>query len=640
MPTETEKEAALDHAELIGQINAIHRSQAVIEFNLDGTIITANQNFLHTMGYRLEEIKGKHHRMFVSDKEAKSNAYKVFWSNLANGKFLSGEFHRYNKKGEDVWLQASYNPILGEDKKPMKVIKFASDITAEKIQAADYQGQIEAISKAQAVIEFNLDGTIITANQNFLDTMRYSLDEIKGKHHRMFVLDSEQNSAHYKQFWQNLKQGKYQSGEYQRVDRHGNDVWLQASYNPIYDPEGNPFKVVKYASNITEAKKQSRDDREAKEAYTQELNHLIACFQEGQLSKRANLDHLRQDYAQIMSGLNSVIDIILAPIEEFQERLTCMASGDLTAYVEGDYVGDHAILKQGMNQSLDALNKIMREVRTTTLQVNQGSTQVAEAGESLSQAATQQAAALEEITASMTELSSQTQSNADHATTAKTLATSATEYAELGNTQMKRMLQSMTDIDNSSNDISKIIKVIDEIAFQTNLLALNAAVEAARAGIHGKGFAVVAEEVRNLAARSANAAKETTEMISQSIDRVKQGSSIAEETYQALDHIVTSVNKVTTLVAEIASASKEQAQGIAQINNALNQLDSVTQGNTANAEKSASASNQLASLAKQLEEQLSAFKLKKEVLQKMDHSQIPAEMWQAFQQFMAYQQQQ
>ncbi len=235
----------------LAQAAAISRSQAVIEFKMDGTIVTANQNFLDAMGYRLDEIKGQHHQMFAPPELRGTQAYKSFWASLNRGEFQAGEYKRVGKGGREVWIQASYNPIMDNSGKPVKVIKFATDITANKIRNMEDAGKISAIGRAQAVIEFNLDGTILTANENFLATLGYRLEEIQGKHHRMFVAPAERDSAAYKEFWAKLGRGELQSGEYKRFGKGGKEVWILASYNPILDDTGKPFKVVKFASDIT-----------------------------------------------------------------------------------------------------------------------------------------------------------------------------------------------------------------------------------------------------------------------------------------------------------------------------------------------------------------------------------------------------
>jgi methyl-accepting chemotaxis protein len=251
--------AKLIGADNQGQVAAIGKVQATIEFNLDGTVRTANDNFLNTLGYTLDEIKGKHHSMFVDSAYGNSSEYRLFWDELRAGKFQAAEYKRFGKGGKEVWIQASYNPIFDMNGKPFKVVKFATDVTITKLKNADYEGQLAAISKAQATIEFNMDGSIRTANENFLNTLGYSLDEIKGKHHSMFVETSYANSHEYRQFWDDLRAGKFQAAEYKRIGRGGKEVWIQASYNPIFDLNGKPFKVVKYATEVTKAKLQTAD---------------------------------------------------------------------------------------------------------------------------------------------------------------------------------------------------------------------------------------------------------------------------------------------------------------------------------------------------------------------------------------------
>src|SRR5215831_7222781 len=241
------------------QADAIAKSQAVIEFKMDGTVITANKNFLDTMGYQLGEIAGKHHAMFVEPAVRDSAEYRAFWADLNLGKYKAGEFKRVGKGGREVWIQASYNPITGAGGKPVKVVKFASDITAQKIRSMDDAGKITAISRAQAVIEFNLDGTIITANDIFLKVLGYTLSEIAGKHHSMFVARSERESATYREFWASLNRGEFRSGEFKRFGKGGKEIWILASYNPILDDAGKPFKLVKFATDITADKLKAAD---------------------------------------------------------------------------------------------------------------------------------------------------------------------------------------------------------------------------------------------------------------------------------------------------------------------------------------------------------------------------------------------
>ena len=244
-------------AEQDSKIAAISRAQAVIEFELDGTIITANENFTATVGYSLEEIQGQHHRIFCEADFANSPEYASMWSKLARGDLISGEFKRVAKDGSEIWINASYNPILDANGRAFKVVKFATDITDEKLRVAEQDGKMAAISRAQAVIEFELDGTIITANENFTATVGYSLEEIQGQHHRIFCEADLVNSGEYAAMWKKLASGELMSGEFKRIAKDGSEIWINASYNPILDTTGKPFKVVKFASDITEEKMQS-----------------------------------------------------------------------------------------------------------------------------------------------------------------------------------------------------------------------------------------------------------------------------------------------------------------------------------------------------------------------------------------------
>ena len=342
-----------------------------------------------------------------------------------------------------------------------------------------------------------------------------------------------------------------------------------------------------------------------------ETNRLTESAVSGKLDTRGDTHKINFEFRGIIEGVNNVLDAVVNPIREAAECLKEVAKGNLDVAVTGDYKGDHAIIKEALNKTVDALNEILGQVAVAVDQVAAGAQQVADASQALAQGATESAASVEEISASMQEITAQTKQNAENAAQANQLGVQARASAEKGNEQMAEMVRAMNAINESAASISKIIKAIDEIAFQTNLLALNAAVEAARAGKHGKGFAVVAEEVRNLAERSAKAAEETAEMIEGSIKKVEEGSRIVEQTSRALEEIVLGATKVTDLIGEIASASKEQAQVISQVTQGLSQIDQVIQQNTANSEETAATSEELAAQAAQLKQMLSRFKLRR-----------------------------
>ena len=242
---------AMPPGDLLAIYQALDKVQAIIEFDLDGTVISANDNFLKTFEYELDEIVGQHHRIFCDPDYVESAEYAEFWDKLGRGEYHAADFKRLTKGGREIWLHASYNPVFDSDGKPIRIVKFATDVTAAKLQQAEFEGKLRAIDRAQAVIEFELDGRIITANENFLRIFGYRLEEIVGKHHRIFCDPGYAESPEYAQFWQKLARGEYDADEFKRLSKEGAEIWLQASYNPIFDMEGRPLKVVKFASDIT-----------------------------------------------------------------------------------------------------------------------------------------------------------------------------------------------------------------------------------------------------------------------------------------------------------------------------------------------------------------------------------------------------
>ena len=532
------------------QLAAIDRSQAMIEFSLDGTVLGANENFLKTLGYSLHEIKGQHHSMFVDPTYRQSTDYRLFWEKLGRGEFDAGQYKRIGKGGREVWIQASYNPILDQAGKAFKVVKYATDITEQTVKNADLSGQIDAINKAQAVIEFTLDGKVLNANENFLNTLGYSLSEIKGQHHSMFVDPAYRQSTEYRLFWDKLARGEYDASQYKRIGKGGREIWIQASYNPILDPNGKPFKVVKYATDVT---------------------------------------------AQVKAS-----EVLQAAVAQTQEVVTSAKANDLRHRIplEGK-TGAIAQLCEGVNGLLDTMSSMLGEISETSQTLSTAAREISTGNTDLSQRTEEQAASLEETAASMEELTATVRQNAENAQQANKLASSASDVAVKGGSVVAEVVQTMDGITQASRKIADIIGVIDEIAFQTNILALNAAVEAARAGDQGRGFAVVAAEVRNLAQRSANAAKEIKGLISDSVSKVESGSRLVDTAGKTMEEIVQSVKRVTDIMAEISAASQEQRGGIEQVNNAVTQMDKVTQQNAALVEEAAAA-------AKSMEDQTSA----------------------------------
>ncbi len=588
--------------QLLDQATALSRSQAIIEFTVDGTILDANANFLNAMGYRIEDIRGGHHRMFVGEKVADSPEYRQFWEALARGEFQGGEYRRFGRGGRELWIQGTYNPIMGPDGRARKVVNFATDITEQKLKSVDYEGKMTAIGRSQAIIEFSPDGTVLTANGNFLSAMGYRLDEIQGQHHRMFADDAYARSGEYEAFWNALRRGEHQTGEFRRIGKGGREVWLQASYNPIIGPDGKVIKVVKFAADTTAA-------TQARATYNNEVQRVIDACKEGDLKERGDIGKLSKEYAPMMQGLNDVIQALVDPVAEASEVLRQLAEKDLTARVAGNYRGDHATVKNNLNRTAQALGEAMLQVSESATQLKSASGQISSGSQSLAQGTNEQASALEEVSSTVEELSSMTDQNASNARQATGLSETARNNAESGKTSMGQLSSAIDRIKGSADQTSKIVKTIDEIAFQTNLLALNAAVEAARAGDAGKGFAVVAEEVRSLAQRSAEAAKNTAELIEESVKNADAGVSLSDAVAKQLEEIVAGSVKVNDIVAEIAAASAEQSKGIGQINSAIGSVNQITQQNAANSEQSASAAEELSAQAAELASMVGRFKL-------------------------------
>ena len=302
------------------KLEAISRSQALIEFEVDGTIITANDNFLATLGYSLNEIAGQHHSMFVEPEYRQDPAYRAFWASLAKGEYQADEFKRVAKGGREVWIQASYNPVFDRSGKPVKVIKIATDITEEKMRNVDFEGQINAINTSQAVIHFNLDGTIIDANENFLNAMGYRLEEIKGQHHSMFVESSYANSAEYRAFWDSLRAGQYQANEYKRVGKNNKEIWIQASYNPIIGDDGKPVKVVKFASDVTQQVVERRRREEVQKVIDNDLADVMTTVSNANQRAQNATDASVQASSNVQT-VAAAAEELVASIEEISRQV-------------------------------------------------------------------------------------------------------------------------------------------------------------------------------------------------------------------------------------------------------------------------------------------------------------------------------
>jgi methyl-accepting chemotaxis protein len=383
------------NVDLEGQIAAINRSQAVIEFDIDGTILTANDNFLRLMGYTLAELRGQHHGIFVDDAYRQSAEYREFWAKLKRGEYVAAEFKRRGKDGREVWIQASYNPVLDLDGRPCKVVKFATDVTERKLQDADVQGQIAAIHKSQGVIEFAMDGTIVTANENFLGPMGYALDEVRGRHHAMFVDEAFGRSAEYEEFWAKLNRGEYVAAEFKRVGKGGREVWIQASYNPILDLDGRPCKVVKFATDVTDrvrlqqaAEEQHRRTEELTMQVIESANQFAegsrvvaessSNLSEGAQTQAASVEEMTASIAELISAIRIISNSAAAAKRQADETA---ASAKCSGQTVTEAVNAMRLIEKSSEQINDIIQVISEIASQTNLLALNAAIEAARAGE-------------------------------------------------------------------------------------------------------------------------------------------------------------------------------------------------------------------------------------------------------------------
>jgi len=530
-------------AESKGVLEALDRSLAIIEFDPQGNVLGANENFCRLLGYEPAEIVGRHHRTFVEPDYAASAEYALFWAKLGRGEFDAREYRRIGKGGKEVWIQASYNPVLNSRGQVRKVVKVAADITAEKLKSSENQGKLDAISRAQGVIEFQTDGTIVTANENFLEVVGYRLDEIQGRHHRIFVDPAYADSADYREFWSRLNRGEHLAEEFRRIGKGGEEVWLQASYNPIFDPDGRIVKVVKFATDVTQR---------------------------------------------------------VRAVKEIGDGLGQLAEGDLLQRIEKPFIPSLDKLRMDFNAAVGRLEVAIGAVVRGAEVIRAATGEISGAADELAKRTEQQAASLEETSAAVEEITTGVKQTAKGAAEAHRIASRAKADAQSSGEVVSKAVAAMSRIEKSSADIGQITGAIDEIAFQTNLLALNAGVEAARAGEAGRGFAVVASEVRALAQRSAEAAKEIKVLISSSSAEVSAGVQLVTQAGHTLAQIVAQVSQINEVIAAISNSSTEQSASLQQVNVAVGQMDQDTQKNAAMVEETTAASHNLREEAEDL----------------------------------------
>ncbi|PHN24748.1 PAS domain-containing protein [Pseudomonas sp. ICMP 460] len=554
-------------ADLNSLLSAIDRSQAVIEFDLQGNVLYANQNFLECMGYELDEIRGRHHRLFCMPDYATSKEYLMFWEKLGTGKFDAGQYQRQAKDGRQVWLQATYNPVMDNNGKPIKIVKFASDVTEVRNRNAEWESKIAAIERSQALIEFTPDGYVLSANNKFLAAMGYTLEEVVGQHHRMFC-DPEHASSHaYREFWEKLAKGEYDSNEYKRLHKDGRDVWIQASYNPILDAQGNTYKIVKFATDVTDTKLRTMEHEGKVNAINRAQGVIEFDLSGNILSANENflgllgyrLEELKNQHHALFCESEYV------KTTAYREFWSALSGGK---FFNGRFkrlskYGQNIWIQATYNPVFDAAGqpyKVVKFATDITAQV-----ELEEAIEAKTRAMDE---SVTRLMAAITEVVKTTGDANDQARITQ-------DEAQRGSQTLNEASSAMDTIGKSAEDIQEIIAVISTIAAQTNMLAFNAAIEAARAGEHGLGFSVVADEVRKLAEKSSQATTQINKLIQETVRRINSGSEISRSAGSAFERIVAGVERTNGAMATIGAATHEQQHLAEQVSELIGELNRI-----------------------------------------------------------------
>ncbi len=561
--------------EFQGKVEAIGRTQAVVEFDLRGNVLSANENFLRLMHYSEAELIGKHHMVFCDPAQVKTEAYADFWAGLARGDSVSGEFRRLTKHGRDVWIQATYNPILDAGGRPYKVVKYAQDVTEGKTRTVEFEGMINAVGRSQAMVEFDLEGRVLNANDNFLRLMGYRAEEVVGRHHRMFCDEATATSATYSEFWDRLGRGEFHGGEYKRVAQGGREVWISATYNPILDLNGKPFKVVKFATDITESKQRTAEN-EGRITAIHRAQAVIEFDLDGNVVNANDnfLDTMGYALREIQGKHHSMFcapeHVVSVAYRDFWNRLN---KGE---FVKGRFqrvgkYGRSVWLLASYNPILDPKGQIVRIIKYATDITAQVE---------LEDRITSQTALMEHAMRTLFENIGMISRSTDEA---HRLISQTALQTDHGRQTLGTSIQTMEKVKQSSEEVRAIVGVISDIASQTNLLAFNAAIEAARAGEHGLGLAVVAAEVRKLAERSAASARDVTRLIEQTTERVAHGADAVQASGQAYEVMARAMQEISQAIERVHQACHGQSEASQQVKAMVSGLIDATRRESAGA---------------------------------------------------------
>ena len=581
------------------RIDLMNEMCIISETDLKGYITYVNDKHCEVSQYSREELIGQNQNI-VRHPDMQKSVFKELWSTVGNGQVFRGIIKNRKKDGTPYYVDGVFAPVLGANGKPIKYIGVRyenTDITIEK-QAAE--GVVNAIDATYAYVEFDTSGNLITANDNFLQITEYSLEEIKGKNHRIFVDKAEVNSVEYATLWEEIGLGILQNSLYKYVSKTGKTIWLQAAFSPVKDEMGRIVKNLMIGTDVTQATIAS----EATQKAAKEVTRVLKSIGIGDLSQKYSI-HSMAELKEMGDALNVTIDLLntqkIAELEtqkaakEVSRVISALAAGDLTQKYAIPSTGELKEMGDLLNQTIEILKDLITNVINNAAHIASASVEMSSSAQQLSEGATLQASSVEEISSSMEEMTANIQQNTSNSRqTEKISSTAAVEIIESKDTVL--------ETENSMRLIASKISIIGEISRQTNLLALNAAVEAARAGEHGRGFAVVAAEVRKLAERSQVAATEIDEVSAKSV-------SIAQKSGKMLNDVVPNIQRTSDLVMEITASSIEQSSGAEQINSAIQNLNNVVQENAATAEQMASGAEELSSQAEQLQIAVSFFKI-------------------------------